>query len=813
MNYLKITYRSLLRNKVNSLINIAGLSISIACCIAIYVSAKHEQSFDNFHSKADRIYRIVSEYKHPDRVVHEGYSGFPVAKALRNDFPALEAVTQVYMMARAVISIPSAPGERKIFEENEVTYADPYLLKTFDYPVLAGTAGKLLTSPDEVILTKKLADKFYGKEYQGRYQELIGRALTINKNSYHISAILKDIPRNSNILFRMLLPFEVFERENPKTVNNWDEMYAESNTFVTLPAGYKPEVLEKALVPFRNKYYSAETAGKRTFHLQALKEVHTDETYRGTFYATPHLLIGAFTIMGIIVLFTSCINFINLATAQSVKRAKETGIRKTLGSSRRQLMLQFMTETFLLVFIASVIAVLLARFFLDEYNQYLLFIVDMDLHIDLTIIGFLLILVVIITFLAGFYPAWILSGFRPIEALKQKIHDKNTSFSGSFSLRKVLVVTQFTFSQLLILGTIVVASQMRYFFNHDPGYRREGILVVDIPENDPRKLDLLRSRLSSSPQIEELTFCSGPPASASNGFSDIRRKSWPESEKLICERKFADPYFLPAFSIKLLAGRNLRKSDKTDLNESKRYNAVLNLKATKVLGFKNAEEAIGQEIAVNKDEYATIIGVTADFFNVSLRDEIKPCLLFYGTNWVGMAGIKTRGNDLHSTLALVKNNWEQVFPDYFFKAYNMDEYIKNKAFYIMEDIMYQAFKIFSMLAIFIGCMGLYGLVAFLAAQRQKEIGIRKVLGASVNGIVTLFSKEFAWLLLLAFALATPLAYWAMSLWLETFAHRIVLSPLFFILTFLISAVIAALTIGFQAVKAATTNPVKSLRTE
>lgn len=812
-NYFITTFRNLANNKVNTLINITGLAISIACCIFVYVFIRYEKSFDNFHSKGDRIYRVVMDNKTTDRTEHNGYVSFPMAKALRNDFSQLETVTQLYVGNSALISIANQNGERKLFEDQQMTYADEYFFKTFDFRILAGN-DRLLYQPDEVVLSKTMADKFFGSRLKQGYGDLIGRMISVNKNSYRITAIMDDMPRNSNIACHLLLPFQVFEKDNPKLMSDWINLYSQSYVFVTLPGNYTAASFDAALTGFKNKWLDKQDAAQQSFHPQPLAIVHSDEKYGGTFYTTPTVLVLAFVVMGIIVLLTSCINFINLATVQSLKRAKEIGIRKTLGSRNWELLLRFMGETFLLTVIASGIAVLLANYCLVAFNNYLAFIVELDLHIDGTIILFLVSLCVFITFVAGYYPARIMAAYQPIQALKQAIKAKNTGFTSRFSLRKVLVVTQFSVSQLLIIGTIVVAMQMSYFHNVDLGYQKEGMLTVEIPENDQRKLAVLRNELMSRPAIKDMSFCSGPPTSASNGFSDIRRKEAPEKDAISSERKFVDPHYLSTFNIKLLAGRNLQESDKVTLSDSvKRYNMLMNKKGVLAMGFKSPDDALGQVIAVGETQFGTIVGVTDDFFNVSLQQSITPCLLFYGTNWVSMASIRMSSADAGGTLGFIEKSWQTLFPDQIYKAMTLDYYMEHKAFYVMEDIMYKGFKIFVVLSILIGCMGLYGLVSFLALQRQKEIGIRKVLGASVSGIVYLFSREFTWLILIAFLVAAPLGYFAMDSWLQTFANRINLHAGYFVVALLVSMSVATLTVGFQAVKAAVANPVKSLRTE
>ncbi|MFT3823421.1 MAG: ABC transporter permease [Chitinophagaceae bacterium] len=813
-NYFITTFRNLTRNKVNTFINVAGLAVSIACCIFIYVLVKHERTFDSFHSKSHRTYRIVSDYKSQEGISHNGYTFFPMATAMRTDFPELESVTQVYN-GNAIVSITNAAGDRKNFEENEMTFADNWFLKTFDYTTLAGDAAQALSQPDEVVLTKGLADKYFGDHSGSGYNDIIGKVITVNKTDYKVTAVLQDIPRNTNVPFKMLVSFKNFAAKNPNLMQSWKESWSDIYTFVTLPEGGSVARIDAGMKAFTNKYLPAEEAPRYTFHLQPLSQVHTDETYDGTNYATPGILIIAFVTMGLIVLLTACINFINLATAYAVKRAKEIGIRKTLGSGRWQLIVRFMSETLVLVMLAALVALLIASQFIGAFNNYLAFIVDLGLHIDKTVIYFLVALVLFITLLAGYYPARIMSGYQPIQALKNTITAKNTGFANRFSLRKTLVVTQFVITQLLIIGTIVVATQMHYFRSRDLGFSKNDILTVNMPDNDQQKQALLRTQLMSQSGIKSVSFSSGPPTSASNSFSDFRHKSAGPEEKYSIEKKYVDPAYLSTYNIKLVAGRNLQESDKVTLNDSVRnFNAVVNEKTIRTLGYKSASEALGQVFTIDGRNDVTIVGVTDNFFNVPLQQEINPCCMFYGTNWVNMAAIKFNNPQAAgNTMAFIQSSWQKLYPDQFFKSLMLDEYFKVKAFYVMEDIMYQAFKIFAVLSIIIGCMGLYGLVSFLALQREKEIGIRKVLGSSVSGIVYLFSREFAWLVLIAFAVAAPLGYFVMSSWLQTFAHRINVSAVHFILAFSLSIIIAGLTIGFQSVKAAMANPVKSLRSE
>ena len=811
-NYLLTTLRNFRRNKMNTLINGAGLALSMACCIAIYAFVKHEYSFDSYHTKADQIYRVVGQYQGNEGINYQGSVTYPLASALRNDFPDLPLVTQVVTNNEAILKTSDEASPILVnFEQGlGMAYADAYFLRMFDHPLLAGNQKTLLTTPDEVVLTQEIADRLYGKDYAGRYDELLGKTLIVNQEPYRVSGVLRDVPSTSNVVFKLLLPLQAFERERPWLEDAWGSVNSNWFAFVLLLESENPSKLESQLVGFKDKYHDAEEAAKQSYYLQPLPEVHTDEQYEGTIYATPAILIGAFVTMGVIVLLTACINFINLATAQSVRRAKEIGIRKTLGGVRSQLMLQFLVETLAITLLAAVVAFLLAEWFVDAYNQYLSPVIDFGLAIDGSVVYFVVALCLVITLLAGYYPARVLSGYRPVEALKQSMNQPKSGFAGKFSLRKVLVVTQFVISQLLIIGTIVIAMQMRYVRNLDLGFRKDDMAVVYVPENDQQKLEAFRNRITNQAAVARVSFSSGPPISSSNSWTGAYNPLRGEDEKYSIERKSVDPQYLETFGLELLAGRNLREEDKV-IDSLNSYNVLLNERAVKIFGYGSPEEALGQ-VQIQGDNKATIVGVVRDFNNASLQEEIHPCFLYYG-DWIGIAAIQlTEQQPIHQ-LSFIEDAWEQTYPDYFYEAMTMEEYFEEGAMYVLQDIMYQAFKIFAFLSIVIGCLGLYGLVSYLSLQRQKEIGVRKVLGATVPQIVYLFSKEFTLLVLLAFVIAAPLGYFAMQAWLETFVYRIDLSMAYFALALLASVGIAWITVGYKSVRAALANPVDALRSE
>lgn len=813
-NYFITTLRNFRRNSFSTIINVLGLTLSLACCIAIYAFIKHEYSFDTWHEKADRTYRVVGQYVTENGIDYQGYVAFPMAEALREEFVEIESATQALIDGESTVKIEQEGQAPRLFEEDNVYYADEYFLQTFDYKLLAGQAAGLLSRPDEVVITQELADKFFGSEVKGNYEQLLGKMLTVDRRPFQISGVLEDVPRNTNVAFRMLLPLKDYISRNKGWIYEWGSSSSDWATFVTLPEGYAADQLESRLGILVEKNYTDDRAARRSFHLQPLPEVHTDERYGGTDYATPQILIIAFITMGLIVLLTACINFINLSTAQSINRAKEIGIRKALGSRKRQIVLQFMGETFIIAAVASLLAVALAQEFTDAFNQYLSVVVDYGLRLDESVIYFLIGLIVVVTFLAGYYPARILAGFKPTEALKQSITAKNTGFAGKFSLRKTLVVTQFIISQLLIIGTIVVASQMRYVQERDLGFAKDDVAVVFIPQQEDQHLETFRNKIISQAAVTDVSFCTGPPMSGSNSWIGIRRLAQDKEEGFGIEQKRIDSQYLPVFNIQLLAGRNLREEDRVlAADSSNSYNTLLNKKAVAKLGFSSPEEAIGEIVLNSNEEEVTIVGVVDDFFNAPLQDEIHPLMLHSRGEHVWMAAVKLASPQPIQQLSFVEESWKELYPDFYYSAMSLDEYFKYGAFYVIEDVMYQAFRLFAFLSIIIGCMGLYGLVSYLALQRRKEVGVRKTLGATVSHILYLFTKEFAWLVLLAFVIAAPLGYFAMQAWLETFVYQIPLTAEYFILAFVVSMLIALVTVGYKSLRAATANPVDSLRNE
>jgi len=813
-NYLTIAIRTLTRNRVTTAINLIGLAVGIACCLVVYVMVKHEYTYDHFHANADRMYRVVTQTQEPNGIDYDGAVCFPMAEALRENFPAVENATQVYARNYGVIKRWDDEGEEKRYQAYHLVYADAHFLETFSYPLLAGHRPSLMQSPDEVVLTRVLADRVYGTDYQNRYDELIGQTLEINQRSYRVSGILEDVSDNTNVYFHLLLPMEVFMAENPQWTSNWASVPGGGNAFLTLPKGYDPAQLEVALNQVKYRYLNEDLAERRTYYLQALTDVHTEALYGGTFFATPKPLLVALISMGLIVLVAGGINFINLSTAQAIRRSKEIGIRKALGSRKRQLIIQFLGETAILCTFAALVAVGLADLFLDAANQYMAPLsryVPMTFTLDITVIYFLIGLVAIITVVAGYYPARVLSGYQPVKALKQSIRAANVGFKSRFSLRKALVVVQFTIAQFLLLGTIIVATQMDFFRKQDMGFVKDGIVVVDLPNRDRAPQGQFRQELRSMASVEQVTFCSSAPSSRRKNFNEVFATAFGSADKYQMEEKVIDPYYVSLFELSVIAGRNLREEDYAA--DSVTYRPILlNEQAVKTLGFTSPEAALGELLKFDEEHAVQmeVVGVLRNFVNNTLKEEIHPGYYYYGSR-MREANIKVAGSDVPQTLQAVQKKWEALYPNAFFQYEFLDDYIA--IMYTLEDTLYRFFRIMSGLALIIGCLGLYGLVSFLALHRQKEIGIRKTLGASVQQILYRFVREFSVLVLLAFVVAAPLGYLAMRTWLNTFTFRIDLHAGYFIITLFTAMAIAWLTVGFRSVRAAAANPVDSLQNE
>lgn len=801
-NYFKTAVRNLLRNKSYAAINIIGLAVGISACVLIFIVSQFELSFDNFHKKKDRIYRVVSEFNNPDGKFHSPGVPFPTGPAIRSDIPQVKRVACMMGQNNELITIPQGNAEPKKFkEERGLFYVEPEFFEMFDFAFVSGDPKKALAEPNTVVLTLETAKRYFGDP-----NKAIGQTIKHdNRINLKVTGLLKDVPANSDFPLKVVISYATLK--NTWVNNNlkdWVSTFSQAYTFVEIPEKYSPAQLDKALLVLNKKYKPAEYQ-RDLLISQPLTEVHFDDRF-GNYNSRTFSkdLITALTLIGLFLLVIACVNFINLATAQAVNRSKEVGVRKVLGSNRGQLAFQFLSETFLITLLALLIAICLAFITLPFLAELLRVELHMNLFSNPQLLLFLVSTVVIVTILSGLYPAMILSRFNPITALKSKISSK---IVGGISLRRALVILQFGISQVLIIGTLIVVNQMDYFRNMSLGFDREHILIVPVPTDSisTTKVDYVRNKLEQQPGIRHVSFSYASPSDNGNWNSDFKYNHSAKNTEFSANLKWADTAYFSTYGLELVAGRRFLQSDTV-------REFVVNETLLKKLGVQKPEDAIGKEMDFWDGEMrAPIVGVVKDFHVNSLRDPLAPVVLGSWKSLYQKLNIKIDQQNAKQTLAYIEKLWSDTYPEYVYEYEFLDEKINN--FYRQENQLSTLYKIFAGIAIFISCLGLYGLISFMAVQRTKEVGIRKVLGASVGRIIFLFSKEFMFLIAIAFGLAAPIAYYIMHKWLEDFEFKIELGAGIFLLAIFISIAIAWITVGYKAIRAALANPVKSLRTE
>ncbi|MDJ1473183.1 ABC transporter permease [Xanthocytophaga flava] len=794
-NYFKIALRNLQRHRTYATINVLGLALGITCSILIFAMIKYHLSFDTFHTKADRIYRMVTEFHGEEMGYTQGVPA-PAGKAFREDFTFAEKVARVTAFHDALISIPSSKTNKKFEEEAGVAFTEPQYFDILDFPFLEGDKKTALTQPNSAVITQKLADKYFPGE------NAIGKVIRFdNKLDFKITGILQDLPPNTDRRHEIFLSYSNLKDQSKFLAadDSWGGVYSDLQCFVLLKPGVTEATVEKALPGMSKKYYKGKDATGFQFRLQPIADIHFNPNMDG--YVEKKNL-WALAWIGVFLIITACVNFVNLATAQALNRSKEVGVRKVLGSQPAQLFWQFISETALISFVAILIAYLLANLALPYINGLFESQLSINLFQDIYLSVFLFILLGVVIFLSGSYPGLVLAGFQPILALKGKISQKHV---GGFSLRRILVVSQFAISQALIIGTIVIANQMRYSKESDLGFTKESVVMLPVPVSDKVKMNTLRTRLSEVSGVNNVSFCFQAPAATSNNNTDIRYDNRPEGEKFGINRKDADDQYVTTFGLKLVAGRNIFPSDTA-------REFLVNEIFVKKLSLKSPQDVIGKPISVNGDhQKGIIVGVVNDFYNYSFRTDISPICIMSVSDMYNNCAVKIHPANIKSTLAAMEKVWNETYPEYVYSHSFLDEKIAE--FYALDDIMLQLIQAFAGIAIFIGCLGLYGLVSFMAAQKTKEIGIRKVLGATTGHVLWLFGKEFVRLIAIAFVIAAPLAWWTMNSWLQDFKYKVSIGPDIFGIAIGFTVLIATLTVSYRSVKVALMNPTRSLRSE
>ena len=810
-NYFKIAWRNLMRNKSYAAINITGLAVGVAVCMVIFIIIQFQTSFDNFHVKKDRTYRILTEFQYEGSgdINYKTAIPFPMPVGLKTSFSQIEQVAPIFASHDDQLLVVDNNGntEKDFKEQHGVFYMSPSFFKIFDFPLLAGSYESL-KDPNNVLLTKETAEKYFGD-----WKTAMGRTIKLQMGGYmfehgvdvlKVSGILASIPANTDFQLKVVVSYGTgFTGDYLSKSTDWDGNVGGFGCYILLPPNTSADNFNQQLRAYSHK---VESPGNNDRHfIQPLDAVHYDTRVGDYSNKTiSHELLNVLWLIAAFILLIACVNFVNLSTAQAVNRAKEVGVRKVLGGNKSQLQTQFIVETFLIVISAVVLASFITMLALSSVGRLLELSLSFNIFANPAIILFLLAVTVTVTALAGFYPSVVLSRFNPVNALKSKL----TSTTGGTSLRRGLVVFQFIIAQALIIGTLIIVKQMDYFMNQPLGFDKDAIINVPFRVDSLRlsKLDYLKKELMSINGVQAVSYSSNTPVeNGTDLWSIIKYNHEVKQTDFQVITKFADNEYLSAYKLPLIAGRNVNPSDTAG-------EFLVNEALVKTLGLKKPEDILNKPMTTWHDQIkGTVVGVLKDFHDRSFRNDLAPLLITPDIAMYNQVGIKLATANMSSTMQSVKQVFDKTFPDFVYEYKFLDE--KIASFYKQENQLSQLYKIFAAIAIFLSCLGLYGLASFMAVQRVKEVGIRKVLGASAGNIVYLFSKEFIILIAIAFAIATPIAWYYMHQWLQDYVYRINISWWLFAIGGLASIMIALATISFQAVKAALANPVKSLRNE
>lgn len=807
-NYFKSAQRSLMAHKGTTIINVMGLVIAIASALAILTVIRFELSFDKFHSKTDNIYRVV-RVSGPDRSEFRSGVSYPVPVALEAEFPGLDEVVAMEYFGGANINVLDASGGTvaKFREESGFVLLEPEFFKVFDYKGTgfkwyAGNPEKALTEPMTVVLTRTMSEKYFGDS------DPIGRTLQFQKQfDFRVTGIIEDLPANTDFPFKVLMSYASLNvLAGAERLNNWYSVNDSHNTYLVLPEGLSQSDAEEKIAKIHAAHTSKDLYEFRHYVLQKLTDVHYDARFGNFSRRTiSRETIVALGIIGAFLLLTGCINYVNLSTAQSALRAKEMALRKVVGSSRKQLMFQHFAETFLTVCVAGLLASILCELLLQNFQDLFNITFAGSNLADPFVLMSLVVIVLVVTLISGTYPSVVISRFSPLTALKNKFSSETL---GGMSLRKVLVVVQFTITQMLALSTFVVVKQMYYFQNVNMGFNKEAIITARMP--DSSKANVVAEQLRTNPSISDVSFSFTLPSGVERprSYQDIGN---PEANNLtdfqVFEYAPIDDRYLSLFEIKLLAGRNLSMQDSVG-------NILINQRLSKNLQLGSPEEAVGKELKMGDGKLVTVVGIVDDFYSNSLKETVDNMVMLVNPNDYHTISIKltsANGDDLQKTVKNLEQIWASAFPDYVLSYGFFDDNIA--AFYAQENKYAKLFQLFSAVFMVIGCLGLYGLITFLANRKSKEVAVRKVLGANLGSILLLFSKEYVRLIFLSFVLAAPVAYYFVNDWLNSFANRIDLQWWLFLLPGTSVLLLALLVVSAKSFRAANANPVDTLRYE
>lgn len=783
-NYLKVALRNIKRHKGYSFINIAGLSIGMACCVVLFLYIQNELSYDGFHEKADQIYRVISQSEKDGQVDRFAKTPAPLAPALLKDFPEFEKAIRVGKNVFEIIYL------NKRFYEN-VFFADPEIFDVFTFPLIKGNPKTVLSEPHSLVISEKIGRKYFGDK------DPVGKILNFNNSSdYKITGVFKNIPQNSHLRFDFLASFSEYASRH---FGEWG--ISNYYTYVLLPKNYPLDAFRNKMPDFVEKYRGKETryVYKFKYILQPITRIHLHSNLRLEISPNSDINnIYIFSLVALFILLIACFNYMNLSTARYTIRSKEVGMRKVIGATRTQLIRQFIGETFVISFISLILTVALVEIFLPLFNTLSGKELKADYFDNPILYIFLVGIMIFMSFISGSYPAFFISAFQPVKVLKGMLKEG----ARTPLLRRSLVVSQFTISIIFIITTAIIFDQLNYMKNKKLGYEKDHLVMMPINEKEIlEKHETVKDEFLKNPDVLSVCAASFFPGRKlwyqSYWYEGADDRSYPMIHWIAVDHDFLD-----TFQIELVEGRNFSREFPGDAKNA----YILNEEAVKEIGWKMP---LGKQFRII--DKGPVVGVVKNFHFFSLHQKIEPLALLIYPSGFEYFSVRIRPEGVPETLKFLKNIWNEFSINQSFEYSFLDEDYDN--LYKMEARLTKIFAYVVVLSIFIACLGLFGLASFIIERRTKEIGIRKILGASVPNLFLVLSKEFAKCVLVANIIAWPVSYYAMHMWLQGFAYRINMGIWTFILAAFLSIMIALITVSFKAFKAVTANPVEALRYE
>jgi putative ABC transport system permease protein len=797
-NYIKIAFRNIAKHKLFSLITVVGLAVGMSSCLLIMLYVEQEISYDSFLPNAENIYRVGHSVNRPARTDVSAASPAPLAPALEADYPEIEHITRIYFDSGVLIE-----HENKKIYEDRVIFADPSFFDVFPFSIVKGDPSRLLDTPQSMVITASMAEKYFGKG------DALGKTFQVNKQqSFLVTGVMEDVPVNSHFHFDFVLSFL---SKNEQNFGTWLHLWTGVTTLYTyavLPENMDTDRLQSRIEGTITRYAGERPDVERKIFLQPLRSIylhsHLEDEIEATNFVSNLVILST---IAFLILIIACINYMNLATAQSSQRAREVGMRKVLGAHRFQLIRQFMGESIILTLVAMCLSVATIEFLLPAFSSLVEKPVDFHYGQNMLFLSGLFFVAFLVGIFSSIYPAVFLSRHQPIKTLKGIKETPKTTFGHVF-FKKSLVIMQFVVSVLLIVCTLVINQQLTYMRTANLGFEKEHMITVPIQNDSMRKrYEAIKNELMENPGVTGVTACLRAPISENILVTNGLPEGMPREQAFRVYHNFVDLDYVENFGIEIVAGRAFSRDFLTDREEA----FIVNEATVRKSGISSPSEAVNKKFRSGIGIQGTIIGVMKDFHISSFHEEIEPMILSFDPEYFWELSIKIKPDNIPITLASIEKTYGKFLPDYPFYFSFLDKDID--ALYSGEEKTGRIVRTFSLIAILIACLGLFGLAAFAAEKRSKEIGIRKVLGATSARIMYLLSTEFTKWVLMANVLAWPIAYLAMTQWLRGFAFRIHIGPWPFLWGAFLSCAIALVTVSYQALKSAVSDPVESLRYE